>query len=153
PAGIARELVGLPAGSVIGSVPSVGADELVVPATGDWGTIFTLVRSLTGVDFSAYKHSTLHRRVSRRMMLKRISKFADYVKLLKSDPAEVDALFQDFLINVTSFFRDPHVFQALRRRVFPKLLRGKDSSTTVRIWVPGCSTGEEVYSLAITAIE
>ena len=118
----------------------------------DLHRIFAMLRALNGVDFSYYKHSTLKRRIMRRMVLRKIDSLNRYVTYLQQNPAEVDLLFHDLLINVTSFFRDPEVFAALRRRVFPKLAK-KRSAEPVRLWVPGCSTGEEVYSLAIALYE
>jgi two-component system CheB/CheR fusion protein len=118
----------------------------------DLQRVFSLLRALNGVDFSYYKHSTLKRRIMRRMVLRKIDNLKHYVTYLQQNPTEVDNLFHDLLINVTAFFRDPPVFAALRRRVFPKIVKKKPNEP-VRIWVPGCSTGEEVYSLAIAVFE
>lgn len=115
--------------------------------------IFVLLRSRTGNDFTYYKHATIRRRIKRRMVLQQIERMEDYVKLLQQQPKEVDALFQDLLINVTSFFRDPETFEALKAEVFPQLLQGQKSGQALRIWIPGCSTGEEVYSVAIALFE
>ncbi|HYE30097.1 MAG TPA: CheR family methyltransferase [Methylomirabilota bacterium] len=115
--------------------------------------VFALLRALSGVDFAHYKHSTLKRRILRRMVLRRIPELQDYVGYLQQNPSEVDLLFQDLLINVTSFFRDPSVFQALNKRVFPRIVKQNGRNGTMRVWVPGCSTGEEVYSLAIALFE
>ena len=120
----------------------VGSDE-------ELSRIFSLVRGVTGVDFSTYKPTTLKRRLSRRMMLKKIPNLSKYLKHLQENPTEIEELFQEILINVTGFFRDPQVFAALKKRVFPKLMKQRSPDSPVRIWVPGCSTGEEVYSLAI----
>jgi two-component system, chemotaxis family, CheB/CheR fusion protein len=114
--------------------------------------IFGLLRALHGVDFSHYKPSTLNRRILRRMVLRKFDNLAEYVAHLQQNPAEVDLLFNDLLINVTAFFRDPEVFQALRKKVFPKLIK-KDPNEAVRVWIPGCATGEEVYSMAIELFE
>ncbi len=111
--------------------------------------LFALLRGVTGVDFSAYKPTTLKRRITRRMVLKKMTSARVYLNFLEDNHAEVEKLFQEILINVTGFFRDPQVFQALKRRVFPKLMKQRAADSGVRIWVPGCSTGEEVYSLAI----
>jgi two-component system CheB/CheR fusion protein len=112
-------------------------------------TILALLRLTYGVDFSAYKESTVNRRLSRRMIINQIDKMDDYVKLLRTDKKEIDALFFDLLIGVTSFFREPEGFDLLTKEVFPIILEDKTRKFTVRIWVPGCSTGEEVYSIAI----
>jgi two-component system CheB/CheR fusion protein len=115
--------------------------------------IFMLLRNRTGNDFTHYKHTTIRRRISRRMMVNKIDRLKDYVRYLDSHPPEVDALFQDVLINVTSFFRDTEVFAALKNSVFPMMIRDHDNRHPIRIWVPGCSTGEEVYSIIITLLE
>lgn len=108
-----------------------------------------LLRDKTGHDFSQYKQSTLVRRIERRMALHQIDQQGDYVRYLQEDPAEIEALFRDLLIGVTSFFRDPPAFELLEREVIPKLFSGKPAGAAVRVWVCGCSTGEEAYSIAI----
>ncbi len=118
------------------------------PATG-LDTIFALVRSQTGHDFSHYKRSTIVRRVERRMAVHQIDRLADYIRYLQLTRPEVDALFRDFLIGVTNFFRDPEIFDTLQEQVVPKLFINKGANQSIRIWIPGCSTGEEAYSLAI----
>lgn len=116
--------------------------------------IFMLLRNRTGNDFTHYKHTTIRRRISRRMLVNKIDRLKDYVRYLDSHPPEVDALFQDVLINVTSFFRDPEVFAALKNTVFPTMIRDHDHHhQPIRIWIPGCSTGEEVYSIIIALLE
>jgi len=115
--------------------------------------IFILLRAQTGHDFSQYKPSTLHRRIERRLAVHQIETLDGYVKYLQQTPAEVDALFRDLLIGVTHFFRDPEAFQALEEQVIPKLFAGKPADAVIRVWSPGCSTGEEAYSLAILLAE
>jgi two-component system CheB/CheR fusion protein len=105
------------------------------------------------MDFSGYKSTTVIRRVGRRAMLRDSTSLEAYGKLLENDSAEVTALADDLLINVTQFFRDADVFDALRTRAFPEILKTKSATDTLRIWVVGCSTGEEVYSVLITALE
>lgn len=114
--------------------------------------VFELLRSHSGVDFLQYKRSTVLRRMQRRMVLHRVTRLDRYAKLLRDRPDEVGELYRDLLIHVTSFFRDPPVFEALRRDMLPRLLRRADDAP-IRIWVPGCATGEEPYSLAIALIE
>ncbi|HSS52853.1 MAG TPA: chemotaxis protein CheB, partial [Thermoanaerobaculia bacterium] len=116
-------------------------------------TLFMLLKKVTGKDLSGYKKPTLLRRIRRRTALHQIETLADYASHLESHPAEIQDLYQDLLINVTSFFRDPEAFAALRRDVFPRLLQNRSPDAPVRVWVPGCSTGEEVYSLAICLLE
>ena len=111
--------------------------------------IFILLRAQTGHDFSQYKPSTIHRRIQRRMAVHQIESIDSYVKFLQHTPAEVEALFRDFLIGVTNFFRDPDAFEMLEAQFIPKLFEGKPASGVIRVWVPGCSTGEEAYSIAI----
>ena len=106
-----------------------------------------------GVDFTHYKKSTLQRRIAHRMVLRGVDHEAQYLRLLEKEVPEVDALFRDALIHVTSFFRDPEVFQTLRERVLPQIVKRKQLGEPIRLWVPGCSTGEEVYSLAICLLE
>jgi two-component system CheB/CheR fusion protein len=114
--------------------------------------IYLLLGPATGVDFRLYKQPTVSRRVARRMALQKMKSLSEYVRYLKQHTDEIKALADDIFIHVTGFFRDPECFQALRKRVFPKLhlIRRADP---VRVWVPGCSTGEEVYSLAMMLVE
>jgi two-component system, chemotaxis family, CheB/CheR fusion protein len=115
-------------------------------------TIFTLLRTATNIDFTLYKHTTLKRRILRRMVLYRLQNLEDYVTYLREHPAEVQALYDDVLINVTSFFRDPLAFETLTSTVFPTLV-DRASDVPIRIWVAGCSTGEEAYSICICLLE
>ena len=116
--------------------------------------IFRQLRRATRVDFSEYKPPTIGRRIQRRMVLHRMEKLGDYVALLQRDHDEVNALYQDLLINVTSFFRNAEAFETLKHIVYPAILRARtNGSTPIRVWVPGCSTGEEAYSLAMSLIE
>jgi len=111
--------------------------------------VFILLRSQTGHDFSLYKSSTIHRRIERRMAVHQIENLEGYIKYLQQTTEEVEALFRDLLIGVTSFFRDAHAFKALEEMVIPILFTNKDIDHVFRVWVPGCATGEEAYSLAI----
>jgi two-component system CheB/CheR fusion protein len=111
--------------------------------------IFILLRSQTGHDFSQYKQSTINRRVKRRMAVHQIERLEGYVRYLQQSPAEVELLFHDLLIGVTSFFRDPEAFEAFQEQVLPQIVANKPAGELVRVWVPGCSTGEEAYSIAI----
>jgi two-component system CheB/CheR fusion protein len=111
--------------------------------------IFVLLRAQTGHDFSQYKPSTINRRVKHRMSMHRIEKLSEYVLYMQQTLPEVEALFRDLLIGVTQFFRDPAAFKALEQQVIPKLFADKPAGAMVRVWSPGCSTGEEAYSIAI----
>lgn len=115
--------------------------------------ICVVLRAQTGHDFSMYKPSTLHRRIERRMAVHQVDTMGEYVRFLQQTPTEVDALFRDLLIGVTSFFRDPEAFQALDEQVIAKLLAGKPAGSMIRVWAPGCSSGEEAYSMAILLAE
>ncbi|MBI4660506.1 MAG: PAS domain-containing protein [Verrucomicrobia bacterium] len=111
--------------------------------------IFYVLRTQTGHDFSLYKRNTICRRIERRMNVHQIENAGAYLRFLQQNPQEVGLLFKELLIGVTNFFRDAEAFAALRRKYLPKLLTQKPKDYTVRVWVPGCSTGEEVYSIAI----
>lgn len=114
--------------------------------------ILLLLRNRSGVDFSLYKSSTIRRRIARRVIITKHDSLEDYARFLRSDSLELDALFSDVLISVTSFFRNPEVFEALQRDVLPGILAQR-SNEPVRCWVLGCSTGQEAYSLAILFVE
>ncbi len=115
--------------------------------------ILRLLRAATGVDFSQYKPNTLLRRMERRIVLQKAGGPDRYLEILQQNPAEVRALSEDLLINVTEFFRDPPVFEALKERAIPEIVRKKQPGDPIRVWAPGCSTGEEVYSLAMCLAE
>jgi two-component system, chemotaxis family, CheB/CheR fusion protein len=134
-------------------VTSTEAPDLL-PSGGDAvSTIFSLLRAATGVNFHQYKQTTLKRRILRRMILYKLEKLEDYVRYLVENPAEVMALYQDMLITVTSFFRDPESFEALKTKVFPLINQNRTPDSPIRIWVAGCSTGQEAYSIAICLLE
>ncbi len=111
--------------------------------------IFILLRVQTGHDFSQYKPSTIQRRIERRMAVHQIEAIEPYITYLQQTPAEVEALFLDLLIGVTHFFRNPDAFKALEEQAIPKLFANTPAFATIRAWAPGCSTGEEAYSIAI----
>src|SRR5256714_21507 len=121
----------------------------------DLGRIFLSLKKQMGVDFSAYKQSTLIRRVNRRMALHRIEKMSQYARYLRNNKKKIEALFDDLLIKVTRFFWDEALFQVLKKRFLPALLKNKkkERQRELRVWVPGSATGEEVYSLAICILE
>ncbi|WP_459568124.1 chemotaxis protein CheB [Cupriavidus sp. 8B] len=115
--------------------------------------VFRLLYNACGIDFTHYKRGTVERRLSRRMALRQISSLADYSQVLESDPSESLALGRDLLIRVTEFFRDPDAFEALVQTVFPRILGERNANVPIRIWVPGCASGEEVYSVAMCLVE
>jgi len=124
-------------------------DEEAVDLEAARAEICRLLRDQTGHDFNGYKPKTFLRRVQRRMAITKTDAPDQYIERLRRDPQEVTALFRDLLINVTAFFRDPEAFKALQEVVIPKLFEGQEPQGAVRVWVPGCSTGEEAYSVAI----
>jgi two-component system CheB/CheR fusion protein len=131
-----------------------GEPVQIIPAEeNDLNRIFIMLRSAKGVDFTSYKRSTIMRRVNRRMLLQKIEGMKAYVAYLKENPSEIETLYQDILINVTSFFREPEAFETLKRSVFPYIFNKAGVDAPVRIWVPACSTGEESYSIAIALAE
>jgi two-component system CheB/CheR fusion protein len=111
--------------------------------------VLILLRVQTGHDFSLYKKSTVYRRIERRMGIHQIDKIVTYVRFLRENPQELELLFKELLIGVTSFFRDPAAWEQLQGEVIPALLAERVPTQTLRAWVPGCATGEEAYSLAI----
>jgi len=115
--------------------------------------IYILLRKASGIDFTNYKKLTVKRRILRQMVLHRIEKLKDYINYLTNNHSEVVALYQDILINVTDFFRDSLVFENLKSLVFPQILKERKPDEVIRVWIPGCSTGEEAYSIAISLLE
>jgi two-component system, chemotaxis family, CheB/CheR fusion protein len=154
PEEIAQELARIRQHPYVSGASTATPDTEEGSAEVDIVQVFRLLRRATRVDFSEYKPPTIGRRIQRRMVLHRIEKLGDYVGLLQRDRNELNALYQDLLINVTSFFRNPEAFEALKQVVYPALLKAHGgTSTPIRIWVPGCSTGEEAYSHAISLVE
>ncbi|HET6279165.1 MAG TPA: chemotaxis protein CheB, partial [Candidatus Polarisedimenticolia bacterium] len=115
--------------------------------------ILAVVQSVTGVDFRLYRDTTIKRRIMRRMALHSLRSIGEYAERLKDDVGEVEALYHDLLINVTGFFRDPRMFEELKASIFPRIIDGRSLVDPIRIWVPGCSTGQEAYSLAMVLQE
>jgi len=140
------------ASHAFGRLPHAGA-WLPAKAESAMKKLFVLLRAQTGHDFSEYKSSTITRRIERRMAVHQVKALDSYVKFLQQTPSEVEALFLDLLIGVTNFFRDSAAFQEIERVVIPRIFKGKPAGGTIRVWTPGCSTGEETYSLAILLVE
>ncbi len=131
------------------------SDKLPPPTLSNEGfeQICTLLRNSAGIDFTHYKPATLQRRISRRMLLQKTENLPDYIRFLRAHPEELNVLFQDILICVTKFFRDAKLFESLKKRVFPKIVKNRQPNDPIRLWVAGCSTGEEAYSLLIALVE
>lgn len=138
---------------VPGQSEAAGDEARPVTSTEPLQQIVTLLRRRTRHDFSFYKASTLHRRIERRMAIHRIASTARYAYLLAENPQEIDLLFKELLIGVTSFFRDPNIWAYLAESVLPELLARQQDNHNLRVWSIGCSTGEEAYSLAIVFSE
>ncbi|MBT9505101.1 chemotaxis protein CheB [Rhodoferax sp.] len=136
--------------------PYVGGPDEADPGLIDPKTLqslFSIVQARRGHDFSGYKPGTMFRRIQRRMGLHNLLKSKDYLALLQTDPNEVDALFRDLLIGVTEFFRDPLAWDTLDADVIIPLVGEKERDEPIRIWIPGCSTGEEAYTMAMVVLE
>jgi two-component system CheB/CheR fusion protein len=152
PEGIARELARISRHPYLAHPPPPPPPAA---AAGEdaFAAVLRLLSRATHVDFAHYKETTLRRRIARRMALGRFETLEEYSKHLQNAPHEVQALHDDVLIHVTSFFREPEAFVALRETVFPALVKDRPAHEPLRVWVPGCSTGEEAYSIAISLVE
>jgi two-component system CheB/CheR fusion protein len=147
PDGIARELASISEHSYFDGDKKDPADEPKLER------VLMLLQNRTGVNFTQYKVPTIRRRLSRRMAMQHIENLQEYLDFLASHLSEIDALFDDLLIKVTEFFRDPDAYGALAENAFPAIIKDHGPDDPIRIWVPGCSTGKEVYSLAIALLE
>ncbi|MEX2220542.1 MAG: chemotaxis protein CheB [Candidatus Rokuibacteriota bacterium] len=153
PAGIARELARIGGHPYVTQAMPSGTGPGQVDDKADVSAVLRVLRTATGVDFAQYKPASIRRRIARRMLLQRSADLATYVRHLRQTPGEAQALHDDFLIQVTGFFRDPEGYEALGQSVFPSLVKARAGDEPIRIWVPGCATGEEAYSLAICLLE
>lgn len=150
PAEIGKEVVRLGQHRfLVPAVPGIPQSETLPEGDGDLKRILGMLQVGTKVDFSQYKLTTILRRIGRRIMILRLENMAEYVRYLQKTPAELQELYKDLLISVTSFFRDPDTFEALIVQLKVCLAQQKNRKEPLRLWVPGCATGEEVYSLAI----
>lgn len=131
-------------------IPASQKKQKTTDDKSDLEKIIFLLRQKTGHDFSLYKKTTLLRRIERRLEVHQMGNMPDYIKFLVENPAETEILFKELLIGVTNFFRDPELWEKLKEEVFPELIKRLPDGYTIRAWIPGCSTGEEAYSLAIT---
>lgn len=153
PRKIAEELANLSRNPFISDSQPLITPEKLPEQQDALATIFALLRSAVSVDFSHYKPNTLDRRIQRRMVLYKVERLEDYAQYLRENPSEVKALYEEILIHVTYFFRDTEAFQLLKERVFASIILSKSAKLPIRIWVAGCSTGEEVYSIVISLLE
>jgi len=132
---------------------AISADDNTGKEQESFTRILELLQKTSGTDFGAYKKPTLRRRIARRMAVSRIESVQDYARLVENSATEASALYQDCLISVTSFFRDPEVFEVLSAQILPRLLKDRPAHSPLRVWVPGCATGEEAYSIAMCLLE
>jgi two-component system CheB/CheR fusion protein len=153
PKKIASEIDRIAKHLLISSARPVKTNKPIVTEDKGLESIFDILRSTKGLDFTHYKTTTISRRLSRRILLLKLENLKHYIKFLRENKDEVEKLYEDLLLNVTSFFRDPKVFHTLKKLVLPAILKNKTKDQEVRIWVPGCSSGEEAYSIAICLIE
>jgi two-component system CheB/CheR fusion protein len=151
PKAIAKELARI--GSVHRQLPAETETVDLASDAPPLGTVYQLLRRGTGVDFTHYRQTTILRRIRRRMVVHKFDKLEAYVHYLQTHGAEIKALYQDMLINVTSFFRNPAVFDLMKSLVFPAIMKHRNPDAPIRIWSPGCASGEETYSLAISLLE
>ena len=151
PKEIAKKLIQIAAHPYISK--SIAFEETGEYSQDDLNACFDVVSARTGVALSQYKTTTLRRRVHRRMSLNKISSIKEYLRYLKETPEEAERLYRDVLITVTNFFREPDAFEALKKHVFRSLTSETDHRSEFRIWVPGCATGEEAYSIAMAVTE
>ena len=153
PEGIARELALLGGHSYIVQQPAAAAEESAPPEGNSLRQVFTLLRNMSGIDFSQYQQSTIQRRLQRRMALAQVQKVDDYLAYLLKHKDALGSLLSDFLIKTTRFFRDKATFEFLAQRVLPSIMKGRSAEEPLRVWVPACSTGEETYALLICLME
>ncbi|MBI4402629.1 MAG: hypothetical protein HY537_00620, partial [Deltaproteobacteria bacterium] len=153
PEEIAKEILRVSRHAYVNAYDTVASAELGPSVEADFIKVLSLLQKKTGVDFFHYKHTTIRRRMYRRMLLHKKEDIAGYLKFLEAEPSEIQALYNDILINVTEFFRGPETYVALKEIVFPAIMKNRAPDVPTRIWVPGCATGEEVYSIVISLFE
>ena len=153
PERIAAELVRIGRHPYIADAVRVEQERTPAGDEERFGAILAILHGATGIDFSLYREKMIKRRILRRLALRNIDGLAEYSERLKNDPDELMALQRDLLISVTSFFRDRESFECLKKVVFPRILQGRPANETIRVWVAGCATGEEAFSIAISLQE
>ncbi len=151
PEEIARELVNIVRHPYLCNKATADEDSRIPEQENDFHKILSLLRTTTGIDFTNYKDTTIKRRIMRRMTLHAKQTLAEYLTYMENNHQEIELLHHDLLINVTSFFRDPEIFEAIKNKVLPEIT--KNNPSIIRMWAPGCSTGQEAYSLAMLLIE
>ncbi len=153
PKAIAQELTRIGRHPYLGQTRAAPSPEAPVSGPDAFDEILRKLREKSGIDFMLYRQTTIRRRIARRMMIHGLDTLEGYLGYLEAHPSQVHALYNDLLVNVTRFFRDPEAFRVLQRSVFPRILKQRPADAPIRVWAPGCSTGEEAYSLAIVLLE
>src|SRR5256886_84601 len=153
PKAIAQELTRIGRHPYLGQTRAAPSPEAPASGPDAFDEILRKLREKSGIDFMLYRQTTIRRRIARRMMIHGLDTLEGYLGYLEAHPSQVHALYNDLLVNVTRFFRDPEAFRILQRSVFPRILKQRPADAPIRVWAPGCSTGEEAYSLAIVLLE
>src|SRR5213594_1891365 len=153
PKAIAQELTRIGRHPYLGEIGAVAPSEPPADGLEALAQILRMLRERNGVDFTLYRQTTIRRRIARRMLVHGVGSIESYRRYLEEHPSQVQALYNDLLVNVTRFFRDPDAFRILQRSVFPTIIKQRPADAPIRIWAPGCATGEEAYSLAIELLE
>ena len=153
PKAIAQELTRIGRHPYLGEVGAAALSEAPADGPEALAQILRMLREKNGVDFTLYRQTTIRRRIARRMLVHGVGSIESYRRYLEEHPSQVQALYNDLLVNVTRFFRDPDAFRVLQRSVFPVIIKQRPADAPIRIWAPGCATGEEAYSLAIELLE
>jgi two-component system CheB/CheR fusion protein len=153
PKAIAQELIRIGRHPYLGETSVAPPSEPLADGPEALAQIFRMMREKSGLDFTLYRQTTIRRRIARRMLIHGVSTLEAYRRYLEEHPSQVQALSNDLLINVTRFFRDADAFRVLQRSVFPSIIKQRPAEAPIRVWAPGCATGEEAYSLAIELLE
>src|SRR5436309_1320661 len=153
PKAIAQELTRIGRHPYLGEIGAAAPSEHPADGPEALAQILRMLREKNGVDFTLYRQTTIRRRIARRMLVHGVGSIESYRRYLEEHPSQVQALYNDLLVNVTRFFRDPDAFRILQRSVFPAIIKQRPADAPIRIWAPGCATGEEAYSLAIELLE
>src|SRR5213594_234987 len=153
PKAIAQELTRIGRHPYLGQTRAAPSPEATASGPDAFDEILRKLREKSGIDFMLYRQTTIRRRIARRMMIHGLDTLEGYLGYLEAHPSQVHALYNDLLVNVTRFFRDPEAFRVLQRSVFPRILKQRPADAPIRVWAPGCATGEEAYSLAMVLLE
>src|SRR2546425_6532008 len=153
PKAIAQELIRIGRHPYLRETSAAPPAEPLTDSSEALAQIFRMLREKSGLDFTLYRQTTIRRRFARRMLIHGVGTLEAYRRYLEEHPSQVQALYNDLLVNVTRFFRDADAFQILQRSVFPSIIKQRPADAPIRVWAPGCATGEEAYSLAIELLE